>query len=86
MPPTSRQVKVWSDRRRLILLVVAALLVIEVLASLIWPTSVPRLSVLPSPANEDYNDGCNDHSVRWERGPLIWGRQESSTLVACLPE
>jgi len=77
--------------RRLILFGVAALLVIiEITASLAWPSTVPRLSALPRPPSESWNDDCNghpgnSHGVTWQRGLVFWNREEFSTLVECIP-
>ena len=54
--------------------------------SLVWPHVVPRLSVLPKPAEKSWSDGCNDHLRFYQRDLLIfWGVAESSTLRACRP-
>jgi hypothetical protein len=69
---------------KLVLYSVAALLVLEMASSLLWPHIVPRAAVLPRPAERSWYDGCNWHHRYFTHEGLIWGGNEVSTLRGCI--
>ncbi len=57
----------------------------EIALSLWRPETVPRLRILPEPAEDTWSDGCNDHTRYWSAKGLIWEYEESQTLADCGP-
>ena len=50
------------------------------------PQTFARFRFLPQPADQVWNDGCNDHSRHFEPEGLFWVSEEFQTLVLCFEE
>ena len=64
--------------------IAAVFLVVEIALSMLWPTVVPRLALLPKPVERHWYDGCNWHDRKATRPGPIWGFADYSTDRACL--
>jgi hypothetical protein len=70
--------------------VVAVTLALYLGASLAWPARVPRLVVLPKPADRSFDEPCAPGrggrvDERWTRTGLVWTWVRFNASGACAP-
>jgi hypothetical protein len=73
-------------RARIVLATIAVLFLFEIALSCAWPHVIPRLAILPRPAEKSWYDGCNWHHRYFERNGPLWTSVEDSTVRACLDD